>query len=217
MPHHFRKTPSSRRAASLTAKWVVPGPTVAAEIKYGRRTTHIIPCKPSHHRRRFHEGQRLSVKSYVGGATECHVTVTSAVRVRLGDVDYPVARELGYVRLDDFRLAWVAEHDPAHEGDLLERFDRRHAHKEVWLLRFAVERALPPRLLAERSDELYVENPARALDGEPEALTENDWKRHIDSNRDLTHGQWLALGRLELIDQRARAHADRGRRMRNAA
>jgi hypothetical protein len=113
MPHHFRKTPSSRRAASLTAKWVVPGPTVAAEIKYGRRTTHIIPCKPSHHRRRFHEGQRLSVKSYVGGPTECHVTVVSALRVRLGDVDYPVARELGYVRLDDFRLAWVAEHDPA--------------------------------------------------------------------------------------------------------
>jgi hypothetical protein len=73
-----------------------------------------------------------------------------------------------------------------------------------------VERALPPRLLAERSDELYVENPARALDGEPEALTENDWKRHIDGNRDLTHGQWLALGRLELIGQRARAHADRG-------
>jgi hypothetical protein len=203
----FRHKPSSRRAAAPTAKWLVTGPSIAAEIKYGRRTTHLLSCKPSHHRRRFHEGQRLSVRAYVGGPSECHVTVTSAERVQLRDVDYPAVRELGYIRLDDFRAAWIEENDQAWFVGLQQRFplavpsyfnrdrfDQRHAHKDVWLIRFRVERAVPPRLLAERSDELYVDTAARALREEMPALSEEEWRTHIaPASRDREHARQLML------------------------
>jgi hypothetical protein len=193
MPH-FRRKPSSRRAAAPTAKWLVTGLSIAAEIKYGRRTTHLLPCKPSHHRRRFHEGQRLSVRAYVGGPSECHVTVTSAERVQLRDIDYPTVRELGYIRVDGFRAAWVADNEPAYKDDGLERFDHRYAHKDVWLIRFRVERAVPPRLLAERSDELYVDTAARALREEMPALSEEEWRTHIaPASRDREHARQLML------------------------
>lgn len=225
MPHHFRKTPSSRRAAKPTASWLVPGPSIASEIKYGRRTTHLIPVKPSHHRRRFHEGQRLSVKGYVGGPTECHVTVTSAKRVQLRDLDYPVARELGYVRVDDFQDAWVAEHDQGEyaESCILERFERRHAHREVWLLRFAVDRAETPRLLADGGREAvsYREGPDgrwqcvhRPEDAEADrGYTSVDSLSVRDAGRALKDDEWeLHIGRPARDrehDRQAMLHADR--------
>jgi hypothetical protein len=205
----FRRKPSSRRAAAPTAKWLVTGPSIAAEIKYGRRTTHLIPCKPSHHRRRFYKGQRLSVRAYVGGCSECHVTVTSAERIQLRDVDYQAVRELGYIRMDQFRVTWVEENDQAWSAKLQEefplnvierfirkenRFDSRHGHKDVWLIRFRVERAVPPRLLAERSDELYVDTAARALREEMPALSEEEWRTHIaPASRDREHARQLML------------------------
>jgi hypothetical protein len=176
----FRRQPPTRRAASPTAKWLVTGPTIASEIQYGRRTTYMLPVKPNHHRRRFHEGQRLSLKSYVGGSTLAHVTVTDAQRVQLGHVDYAAARELGHPYVDAFRAAWVAEHEPDHEGDALERFERRHAHKEVWLVRFALDRTDRGGLPAARSEEGYTDNPARAMGEEMPAVRGVDWEHHID-------------------------------------
>jgi hypothetical protein len=213
----FRNTPSRRRQPAPTAKWLVLGLTEARLVAHGQRTTHLLPVKPSHHRKRFHEGQRLTVKAYVGGPTECHVTVTDAQRVQLGRVDYAAVRELGHPYLDAFRVAWVAEHEPDHEGDALERFDRRHAHKEVWLVRFALDRLLPVRFLAQRSEEGYTENAARALRDEPPALYDHEWKQSVEANLDLTHAQWVSLGRLESIAERARLRADRGRDMRRRA
>jgi hypothetical protein len=95
-----------------------------------------------------------------------------------------------------------------------ERFDDRHAHKEVWLLRFAVERALPPRLLAERSDELYVENPARALRDEMPALSEDEWKLHIAPDaKDREHARQAMLIR----DRASQGTRERLSRARDAA
>jgi hypothetical protein len=149
----FRQKPSSRRNAKPVASWLVTGLRIASEIQYGRRTTYMLPVKPNHHRRRFHEGQRLSLKAFVGGSTLAHVVVSDAQRIQLGQVDYSLVRELGYVRLDQFQEAWVAEHDPAFEGDPLERFQRRHAHREVWVIRFAVDRMLRDRFLAQNSED----------------------------------------------------------------
>jgi hypothetical protein len=208
----FRQKPSSRRAPSPTAKQLITGPTIASDIKYGRRTTHLLPVKPSHHLRRFHDGQRLSLKAYVGGPTEAHVHVTSAERVPLRDVDYVTVRELGYVRLDQFRVTWVEEHDEAWTAKLLEefpdhidvgerfcrkedRFDRRHAHREVWVIRFALDRMLPDRYMAQRSEEGYTDSAARGLKDEPPTLHEHEWKAHVYDNRDLSHEQWVALAR----------------------
>jgi hypothetical protein len=207
----FRQKPSSRRNPKPVASWLVTGLRIASEIQYGRRTTYMLPVKPNHHRRRFHEGQRLSLKAFVGGSTLAHVVVSDAQRIQLGQVDYGLVRELGYVRLDQFQEAWVAEHEPGlrpkrcpdcHLGqqeeadgvlyrcltcagrgevpvDPLERFQRRHAHREVWVIRFAVDRAQAPRLLAARSDELYVENAAMALPFEFPALTPDEHELHV--------------------------------------
>jgi hypothetical protein len=248
----FRQKPSSRRAPSPTAKQLITGPTIASDIKYGRRTTHLLPVKPSHHLRRFHDGQRLSLKAYVGGPTEAHVHVTGAERVPLRDVDYATVRELGYVRVDEFRAAWVKDHDQAWlestDAELLvdamlERFDRRHAHRDVWVIRFALDRMQPPRFMADGGRDRgsfrkrpdgrwqYVESAENAeadrgytsvlslsVDQEaPDALTDEEWKAHVYDNRDLSHEQWVALGRLESIAARAQVRADRGRNMRRRA
>jgi hypothetical protein len=192
----FRQKSSSRRASRPTASWLVLGPTEARLVAHGQRTTHLQPVKPSHHRKRFHPGQRLSVKAYVGGPTEAHIHITSVQRVPAGSIDFHTARELGHVRVDDFREAWVAEHDDTYTGTApLERFDSRHAHRDVWVLRFALDRMLPVRFLAQNSEEGYTDNPARGLKDEPPALYDHEWKQHVDGNRDLTHGDWLRLGR----------------------
>jgi hypothetical protein len=200
----FRQKPSSRRAPSPTAKQLITGPTIASDIKYGRRTTHLLPVKPSHHLRRFHDGQRLSLKAYVGGPTEAHVHVTSAERVQLRDVDYATVRELGCIRVDEFRVAWVQDHDQAWlestDAELLmdatlERFDRRYAHRDVWVIRFALDRMLPNRYMAQRSEEGYTDSAARGLKDEPPTLHEHEWKAHVYDNRDLSHEQWVALAR----------------------
>jgi hypothetical protein len=216
MPH-FRRSPSHRRAARPTASWLVTGPTIASQIQYGHRTTYMQPVKASHHRRRYHEGQRLSLKGYVGGSTLAHLIVTGAERIQLGHVDYGLVRELGYVRVDAFQEAWVAEHEPDFDGEPLERFQRRHAHREMWVIRFALDRTLPDRYMAQNSEEGYTESTARGLKDEPPALHPHEWKQHVEANRDLTHEQWLALGRLDNIAARAQARAERGRNMRRRA
>jgi hypothetical protein len=217
MPHRFRQKPSSRRQAAPTAKWLVLGMTEARLVVHGQRTTHLTPVKPSHHYKRYLPAQRLAVKSYVGGVTECHVVVTDAERIQLGHVDYGLVRELGYIRVDAFQEAWVAEHEPDFDGEPLERFQRRHAHKEIWVIRFALDRTLPDRYMAQNSEEGYTESAARGLKDEPPALHDHEWKQHVEANRDLTHEQWLALGRLDNIAARAQARAERGRNMRRRA
>jgi hypothetical protein len=204
MPHRFRQKPSSRRAARPTASWLVTGPTIASQIQYGHRTTYMQPVKPSHHRRRYHDGQRLSLKGYVGGSTLAHLIVTDAERIQLGHVDYGLVRELGYIRVDAFQEAWVAEHDPAHEGDPLERFQRRHAHREMWVIRFALDRTETPRMLAQagrdrgshyvgsdgrwhyrpgaedaEADRGYTSVDALSLRDVGRALDDEAWERHV--------------------------------------
>jgi hypothetical protein len=160
---HNARSPVAAGRPAPPQVWLVTGLRVASEIQYGRRTTYMLPVKPNHHRRRFHEGQRLSLKAFVGGSTLAHVVVSDAERIQLGQVDYGLVRELGYMRLDAFQEAWVAEHDPTFEGDPLERFQRRHAHREVWVVRFALDRTDSGGLMAARSEEGYTDSPARAV------------------------------------------------------
>lgn len=182
----FRHPPSHRRKPKPTASWLVVGYDTSRDILYHGRTTHILPVRSSDHRKRYHPGQRLSVKAFVGGPTECHVHVLAADRIQVRDVDYPTARALGYYRVDAFREDW--------END----------YQWVWVIRFAVDRAAAPRLLALHSEDLYVENPTMALPEEPEALSEDEWKLHVDRNRDLTHDQWVTLSRASEQGQRRR-------------
>jgi hypothetical protein len=158
----FRNAPSRRRQPAPTAKWLVLGLTEARLVALRQRTTHLLPVKPSHHRRRFHEGQRLAVKAYVGGPTECHVVVTAAQRVQLGHVDYAAVRELGYIHVDMFRIAWMWDHDREWCAD---------AH--------ALDRTDRGGLPAARSEEGYTDNPARAMGEEMPAVLGDAWEQHI--------------------------------------
>jgi hypothetical protein len=226
----FRNAPSRRRQPAPTAKWLVLGLTEARLVALGQRTTHLLPVKPSHHRKRFLSGQRLAVKAYVGGPTECHVVVTDAQRVQLGHVDYAAVRELGYPYLDAFRVAWVDEHETTWragetvaEVDLLERFDRRHAHKEVWLVRFALDRTEVPRMLAQagRDQGSYVAGPDRRWRYQPgtedaetdRGYTSSDSLALRDAGRALKDDEWEQhIGRPARVretQRQAMIHADR--------
>jgi hypothetical protein len=72
-----------------------------------------------------------------------------------------------------------ADREPEYAGDALERFDRRHAHKEVWLVRFALDRTDRGGLPAARSEEGYTDNPARAMGEEMPAVLGDAWEQHI--------------------------------------
>jgi hypothetical protein len=236
----FRSSPSHRRHPSPTAKWLVTGLKIASDIQYGRRTTYMLPVKPNHHRRRFHEGQRLSLKAFVGGSTLAHVVVSDAQRIQLGQLDYSLVRELGYVRLDQFQVAWVEEHDQAWTAKLLEefpdhvdvgerfcrkedRFQARHAHREVWVIRFAVDRTDSGGLLAAKSEEGYTDSVARALPEEMPAVRGFDWELHIGRHardREARRQAMLAATRAALTtEQRVtaarRAAASKGLDMRS--
>lgn len=218
------RRPSHRRQRSLTAKWLVLGIRKADDVQYGKTNALLVPLKSGDHRRRYSTGMRLAVKPYIPGPTECHVLLTSvrgpAELFTLGQVDYAIARDLGHVRLDTFQEAWVREHD-AHwietvlphlaagvceQDKVLERFRNRWAPKLAWLLRFKIDIAAEPRLLAARSDELYVTNEAMALKGEMPALTEDEWKTHIGPD-----SRYRASERVTtmLSDRAARGHAER--------
>lgn len=191
------RRPSHRRQRNLQGKWLVLGINKTNEVQYHGLQAVLLPLRSGDHRRRYSTGQRLAVKPYVPGPTECHVHVTDvrgpASMFSLGQVDYTIARELGHVRLDTFQEAWVREHDTlwcekvlpglavgvCEQDKILERFQSRWASKLAWLIRFRVDIAAEPRLLAARSDELYVTNEAMALKGEMPALTEDEWGTHV--------------------------------------
>jgi hypothetical protein len=180
----FHRPPSGRRQPRTTAKAIALGMMLAGHVSRGDIRACLIPVRlplenREGYRKRFAADRPLAIHAFWGGPRVCNVRVSDAQRIQLGQVDYSLVRELGYVRLDQFQEAWVAEHDPAFEGDALERFQRRHAHREVWVIRFAVDRAQAPRLLAARSDELYVENPAMALPFEFPALTPDEHELHV--------------------------------------
>jgi hypothetical protein len=179
MPKRFSHPPSRRKQPGPVAKWLVTGTRAAGEIARGDRTVHAIPVRAQDHPRRYNEGRVLLVKSYVGGRTEARVNVHDASRVRLDTVGFDLARELGARNVDHFKESWVLEHDEYDGDDLIGRFDGRWAGREVWIVRFSVDRTLPPRLLASKSEELYVESQARAMPDELPALSEDEWRTHV--------------------------------------
>jgi hypothetical protein len=204
-----RRRPSRRKERNPSARWLVTGLTAATAILHNGRTAHIQPVRSGDHRSRYSTGQRLALKPYVPGPTDANLIITSVQGPReqfhLADVDYQTARDLGYVRLDDFQIAWVLEHDqdwldrqdaPTNDT-ILARFQHRWAGKLAWLLRFRIDPTAAPRLLAARSDELYVQNEAMALKGEMPALYEDQWKLHVGPQSRYREQDRLAVRRAE--------------------
>jgi hypothetical protein len=210
MPKFRQKSSSQRREPKPTASWLVLGITAARLVACGQKTTHITPVKSRDHRKKYSVGQRLSVRAFVGGPTEAHIHITSVQRVPAGSIDFHTARELGHVRVDDFREAWVAEHDDTYTGTApLERFDSRHAHRDVWVLRFALDRSDFGGLPAAHSEEGYTDNPARAMPEEMPAVRDQQWEFHIGRparDREARRQTMVAVERMaQPLDKRANA------------
>jgi hypothetical protein len=227
----FHRPPSGRRQPRTTAKAIALGMTLAGKVTRGEQRAVLIPVRlplenREGYRKRFAADRPLAIHAFWGGPRVCNVRVSDAQRIQLGQVDYSLVRELGYVRVDQFQEAWVREHDPkpAYEiMDLLERFQRRHAHREVWVIRFAVDHTDSGGLLAAKSEEGYTDCAARAMREEMPAVRGFDWELHIGRHardREARRQAMLAATRAALsTDQRVtaarRAAASKGLDMRS--
>lgn len=204
-----------RRARNPRATAIVLGEPATA-ILHHNRTAHLLPVRSGDHRARYATGMRLAVKVMVPGPTACHIILTTVHGPRdqhtLGQITRTTAKDLGHIHLDAFWRHWITNHDQAwlgqhvHQGTdtdtaIAERFHHRWSGKLVWLLRFHVDIAAAPHLLAARSDELYVENAAMALRGELPALTEDEWKRHVKPWADERRADRIAAQHAQRAEQ----------------
>jgi hypothetical protein len=155
---------------------------------------------------------RIAIRTTIKGDALCHVLITGLRKERLGRLTFDDARAEGFRTTTAFKTHWVRRHDAEWiarreqeavlpdgtieqrvmaDDALVERFDSRHAEMLVWVLSIEVERDTP-KLLAAQSDELYVDTPARAMPGEPEAInvemlrpvwSKRSTARHVDAVR----------------------------------
>jgi hypothetical protein len=123
------------------------------------------------------------------------------------------------MRVDAFQIAWVEDHDQAWldqvEAELitdamLERFQRRHAHREVWVVRFALDRTDRGGLMAAKSEEGYTDSAARAVSEEMPAVRGWQWEQNISRpsrDREARRQQMLAQDRAALDTTQRVAYA----------
>lgn len=229
---HFQTPshPSRRRDPNPKARDLAVGHDNAKAINRGVVTLHIRPSRASDHRKRYTTGQPLNVRAFVGGPTWCKILVSAVERVPLDQaLNLANAKHAGYRTTTELAGAF----ERSYGG----RKDRM-----VWVVRFRLDATEHPRLLAaagdapsrykvgadgrwryvERHDEResdrgYTSTPGRALKDELPALSDDDWKRHVEANKDLEHGQWIALDKFREQERIKREHADRGRSMRRRA
>lgn len=191
-------------------------PELARLVRQGRKTQTRRPTR-SGEPCRYRQGKDYAVQPGRGQSATCRIMVDEVRQERLGDIAFADARAEGFTTTEDFKAAWVAIHDRAwleHEtamldeaenddGVVLDRdvwlarrsldmFAERHAHRDVWVIRFRLHAEEELRLLALRSDELYVTNSAQALPGEPEAVDEDTQKR-ITANAGTVQRQWGSI------------------------
>jgi hypothetical protein len=178
-------------------------------------------------------GRSYAVQAGRGKPATLRIEVTDVREELAGDITHGDANLEGFRSVDEFKAYWVRLYDrdwlrrreqrvedgavvtvPLPAGELVARFDDRHAATLVWVIAFRPDRAAPPRYLAARSDELYTGDERQALqgpDGEPEAeaLDANTLEAYARTARDR-HEQFLAsLDPDEVARVRARGLASR--------
>lgn len=115
-------------------------------------------------------GSRVAVQPGRGKRAVAHVFVRAVEGPAVaGDLDQRAAIAEGFRTTADFRLYWVRLHDKAWiarqetrrdpdtgervqiacllDRALLQRFEDSHAHRQVWVIRFELDRTHRPRLL----------------------------------------------------------------------
>lgn len=191
-------------------------PELVRDIRAGRKTATRRPVKAGKPCR-YRPGKSYAVQPGRGKSATCRIKVTSVTRELVGDITHADAVAEGFRTTDDFKAYWIALHEPAwlkHEIAMLEEaenddgvvldrdtwitrrsidlFDRNHARRPVWAITFTLDTAPVGRFLALQSDELYTNNPARALPDEPEAV-DPDTQKRITQDAGMTTRQWQAI------------------------
>jgi uncharacterized protein YqfB (UPF0267 family) len=186
------------------------------QIRTGRKTMTRRPAKVEPGCR-YQPGKSYAVQPGRGQSATCRIHVTSVRKELVGEIAFADARAEGFATTEDFKAYWIAIHERTwleHEnamlneaenddGVVLDRdvwimrrsldlFDRKHAHRPVWVISFHLDVAPVGRLLALRSQEGYTSNPHRALPGEPEAV-DADTQAWVTGNAHQTTAQWQAL------------------------
>lgn len=193
-------------------------PELERLVRTGRKTVTRRPIRPDQ-LCRYRPGKSYAVQPGRGKPATCRITITSVTHELAGAITLPEAVGEGFKTTDDFKAYWIALHDGAwlaREREAVEalnddagpddatvdvdtwlyarsvdRYDARHHDRPVWRIEFVLDTRLAPRLLAAESDELYVTNPARALQGEPEAVTEYE-QVLITARAGMVTEQWIA-------------------------
>jgi uncharacterized protein YqfB (UPF0267 family) len=195
---------------------VIFRPELARLIRAGRKTQTRRPARVEPVCR-YQPGKTYAVQPGRGQFAVCRIHVTTVRKELAGEIAFADARQEGFATTEEFKAAWVAIHDKAwleHEhamldeaelddGQVLDRdvwimrrsldmFEQRHAHKPVWVVSFRVHVEEEVRLLALRSDEIYVTSAAQAMRHEPEAV-DADTQRAITGRSGTVQRQWGSL------------------------
>jgi len=131
------------------------------KVRDGSKTQTRRPVKSGEQGCRYRPGKDIPVQPGSDHASTCRIMVTAVRQELVGDIAYTDARAEGFQTTEDFKAHWVALHDKAwlaHENAMLDEaendddvildrdlwimrrsldmFERRHAHKPVWVITF---------------------------------------------------------------------------------
>lgn len=187
-------------------------PDLVRAIVAGRKTMTRRKVKPDETRSRYSAGRSYAIQPGRGEKAVARILVTDVDKSPVGEITFEHARREGFSTTAEFKVYWLrlydgswVEREERDEDALLERFDRRHADRMVWVIGFALDRdpitLLTPAGRPAGTELGYTMNPHHAMPGEPEA---------IDPGRlDLAWKEWA--------DERHAEAEDRFERARRAA
>jgi hypothetical protein len=167
---------------------------------------------------RFKPGRTYAIQDGHGSPENGRIRILEVWQEPVGDISFENARAEGFRTRLDFERHWLRLHDrgwfekhddeePA-DPEVEARFRDRHADRWVWVIRFEMDRDTP-RLLHRDSSHGYTNNPAQALDDEPEAVDPRTQERFTKDAHARYNG-----GRIEELQRREeRAIAARSREL----
>lgn len=156
-------------------------PELVRLIHQGKKTMTRRPAKPEPGSTWYEGGCKIKPGRVYGAQpgrakpAALRVTVTDVHLERLGDISLDDARREGFKTREEFFAYWE------------QLYGRVNLDLQVWVVEFVKGDVTDrPRLLAARPGAPhgdYVEDPARAMRGEPEAVSGDALKRMVEENK----------------------------------